>query len=110
MPLPLLVEIILPRPRLPLGEVRSALERGGRLIVSECVRPRPGQPIYAEFVFNLTETFRAPRLHPLYRPGGGFLTPEQWTAGIEAAGFEDVCFLPDIVRVREQVADFFVAA
>ncbi|HET8576580.1 MAG TPA: methyltransferase [Methylomirabilota bacterium] len=95
---------------LTLGEVRRALEPGGRLIVSECVRPRPGQPIYAEFVFNLTETFRSPRLHPLYRPGGGFLTPEQWRAAIEAAGFADVHFLPDIVRVREHVTDFFAAA
>ena len=93
-----------------LAEVRRALEPGGRLIASECVRPHPGQPIYAEFVFNLTETFRSPRLHPLYRPGGGFLTPEQWSAAVEDAGFVDVGFLPDIVRVRERVADFFVTA
>jgi len=92
-----------------LGEIRRALEPGGRLIVSECVRPRPGQAIYAEFIFNLTETFRSPRLHPRYRPVGGFLTPEQWQGAIEAAGFGDVRFLPDIVRVREQVPDFLVA-
>jgi SAM-dependent methyltransferase len=93
-----------------LGEIRQALEPGGRLIVSECVRPRPGQPIYAEFIFNLTETFRSPRLHPRYRPGGGFLTPEQWRGAIEAAGFADIRFLPDIARVHEHVADFLVAA
>ncbi|HET7876436.1 MAG TPA: hypothetical protein VFN71_13030, partial [Methylomirabilota bacterium] len=93
-----------------LGEVLHALEPGGRLIVSECVRPRPRQPIYAEFVFNLMETFRSPRLHPLYRPSGGFLTPEQWKAAFEAAGFVETRFLPDILRVREQVPDFSVAA
>ncbi len=93
-----------------LGEVLRALEPGGRLIVSECVRLRPGQPIYAEFVFNLMETFRSPRLHPLYRPGGGFLTPDQWKDASEAAGFVDVRFLPDILRIREQVPDFFVVA
>lgn len=95
---------------LTLGEALRALEPGGRLVVSECVRPRPRQPIYAEFVFNLMETFRSPRLHPRYRPGGGFLTPEQWRDAVEAAGFADVRFLPDIARIREQVPDFFVAA
>jgi SAM-dependent methyltransferase len=93
-----------------LGEVLRALEPGGRLVASECVRPRLRQPTYAEFVFNLTETFRSPRLHPVYRPSGGFLTPEQWQAAIEAAGFTDVRFLPDIVRVRDRVPDFLVAA
>lgn len=93
-----------------LGEVRRALEPGGQLILSECVRPRPRQPIYTEFVFNLTETFRSPQLHPVHRPCGGFLTPEEWRAAIEVAGFSDVRVLPDIARVREKVPDFLVAA
>lgn len=91
-----------------LGEALRTLEPGGRLVASECVRPR--QPTYAEFVFNLTQTFRSPRLHPPDRPGGGFLTPEQWRGAMEAAGFGDIRFLPDIVRIREQVPDFLVAA
>jgi SAM-dependent methyltransferase len=93
-----------------LGEVFGALEPGGRLIVSECVRPRPGQPIYAEFVFNLMEAFRAPRLHPEYRPNGGFLTPEQWSRAAVAAGFRDVRFLPDIFGLRDEFPSFYVAA
>ena len=93
-----------------LGEIRRALEPGGRLIVSECVRPRPRQPLYAEFIFNLTETFRSPRLHSRYRPSGGFLTSEQWQGAMEAAGFTDIRFLPDIARVHEHVPDFLVAA
>ena len=93
-----------------LGEVLRALEPGGRLVVSECVRSHARQPIEAEFVFNLTETFRSPRLHPLYRPSGGFLTPGQWKGAMEAAGFVDIRFLPDIVRVQEQAPKFIAAA
>ena len=93
-----------------LGEVFRALEPGGRLVLSECVRPRPGLPVYVEFVFNLMETFRAPRLHPDYRPNGGFLTPEQWHRALKAAGFADTRFLPDIERLRDRFPKFNVAA
>lgn len=93
-----------------LGEIVRALGAGGQLIVSECIRPTPEDTLYPEFVFNLLETFRAPRLHPEYRPTGGFLTPEQWTAALESAGFTDVRFLPDIARVRAHVPKFYVAA
>jgi SAM-dependent methyltransferase len=93
-----------------LGEVRRALAPGGRLVVGECVRPRAGQTVYSELVFNLMQTFRAPLLHPDYRPNGGFLTPEQWTAAFDAAGFQGVRVLPDIAALRERVAGFSVAA
>jgi SAM-dependent methyltransferase len=93
-----------------LGEVLRALEPGGRLVVSECVRAQPRQPIESEFVFHLTETFRSPRLHPLYRPSGGFLTPGQWKGAMVTAGFVDIRFLPDIVRVQEQAPRFIAAA
>jgi SAM-dependent methyltransferase len=93
-----------------LSEVFRALEPGGCLIASECVRPLPLQPIDAEFVFNLTATFRSPRLQPSHRPSGGFLTPEQWRGAMETAGFTDVRLLPDVERLRDQVPDFTVAA
>ena len=83
-----------------LGEVRRALEPGGQLIVSECVRPRAEDTIYAEFVFNLLETFRS----------GGFLTPEQWTGALSTAGFADVRLLPDVRRIHDVFPGFYVAA
>lgn len=93
-----------------LGEVRRALEPGGQVIISECVRPFAGQTLYPEFVFNLLGTFRAPRLHPEYRPNGGFLMVEQWSRALERAGFRDVRVLPDIGRIRGVFPAFYAAA
>ncbi|HEY3067861.1 MAG TPA: class I SAM-dependent methyltransferase [Methylomirabilota bacterium] len=93
-----------------LGEIGRALRPGGQLIVSECIRPAAGQTLYPEFVFNLLETFRAPRLHPRYRPNGGFLTPEQWTDAMDAAGFAEIRVLPDIAAIREVFPTFYVGA
>ena len=93
-----------------LGQILRTLRPGGWLIISECVRPYPRQAIYAEFIFNLIQTFRSPRLHPAYRPNGGFLTPDQWKGAIEAARFADTSFVPDVMRIRRQVPDFFVSA
>jgi SAM-dependent methyltransferase len=93
-----------------LQEIRRTLAPGGQLIVSECVRPWPADTLYPEFVFNLLQTFRAPRLHPGYRPNGGFLTPEQWTDALQAAGFRDVRLLPDVTRIRDEFSGFHVAA
>ena len=93
-----------------LEEIRRALRPGGALIVSECVRPYPSYAVYTEFVFNLIQTFRSPRLDEAHRPNGGFLTPRQWKGGLEAAGFTDTCFLPDVMRIHREVSDFFAAA
>lgn len=93
-----------------LREIVHALAPGGRLIISECVRPHPGQAIHVEFIFNLMEAFRSPILHPHHRPNGGFLTPEQWAGSLAAAGLTDVEFLPDIMGIRDQFPQFSVAA
>jgi SAM-dependent methyltransferase len=93
-----------------LGEIRRALTPRGALVLSECVRPFPGRPVHIEFIFNLLESFRAPRLVDPWRPNGGFLTPEQWTAALEACGFNEVAVRPDIARIRMVNPAFVVAA
>jgi SAM-dependent methyltransferase len=93
-----------------LGEIRRALAPGGALVLSECVRPFAARPIYVEFVFNLLESFRSPRLVFPWRPHGGFLAPEQWTAGLMACGFRDVAIVPDVPRLRDLVPACVIAS
>ena len=93
-----------------LAEVRAALAPGGALVISECVRPFAGRPVYVELAFNLLASFRDPILVPGWRPNGGFLTPEQWTQALAANGFTDVRVYPDIGAIRETFPLFVVAA
>ena len=57
------------------------------------------------------ETFRAPRLHPDYRPERRLPHARAVARGaLDAAGFRDVRFLPDIARLRDEFPSFYVAA
>lgn len=93
-----------------LGEIRAALAPGGRLIVSECVRMQPGQPLNAEFIFNLMATFRSRRPDTPGQPPAGFLLPKQWKATLEAAGLTGIRFLPDVLTLSERFPRFHAAA
>jgi hypothetical protein len=77
-----------------LGEIRASLADGGAIVLAECVRPFAGRPVYVELAFNLLGAFRDAVLVPGWRPNGGFLTPEQWRAALEANGFADVAVFP----------------
>ncbi len=93
-----------------LAEIRAVLQPGGALVFAECVRPREGEPLHEELVFNLLERFRAPRLDPVWRPNGGFLTPAQWRATLAANGFESIEVVPDIDAIRDAYPSIAVAA
>jgi SAM-dependent methyltransferase len=93
-----------------LARIREALRPGGRTVLSECVRPRPDQPIYVEFVFNFLEQFTGVVTDAATRPTHGFLTPENWRAAFRAAGFERCAILPDVETLARHYEDFFVAA
>jgi len=93
-----------------LQQIRTALTESGVLVACECVRPFAGMPLYVEFVFNLLQSFRDPVLVPAWRPNGGFLTPEQWTAALAANGFGAIEIFPDIAEIRAAYPQFVVAA
>lgn len=93
-----------------LSELRGVLRPGGRLVMSECLRPFAQSPLHLELVFNLLGSFRDALLVPGWRPNGGFLTPEQWTAALEAGGFEDIHLFPDIAALRDAYPNFVIGA
>ena len=93
-----------------LHEIRECLQPGGTLVIAECVRPFPDIPLHLELVFNLLASFRDPVLVPEWRPNGGFLTTEQWTAAFAANGFDDVRCYPDIANIRDSYPSFSIAA
>ena len=93
-----------------LAQLRQALRPGGALVMAECVRPFPGMPVHLELTFNLLGAFRNAVLVPAWRPNGGFLTPEQWSAALEANGYRDVRVYPDVAAIRDTIPGFLVAA
>ena len=93
-----------------LAEIRRTLAPGGWLVVSECLRPWPGFPVYTEFAFLLLEAYRNPRLDPEMRPTFGFLTPEAWLRALDTAGFEDLRMLPDVPQLRESYPSLVIGA
>ena len=92
-----------------LGALREALSKGGMLVMAECMRLFPDTPLHLESIFNLLSSFRDAKLVPGWRPNGGFLTPEQWTAALETNGFEDVRIYPDIAAIRDAYPSFVIA-
>jgi SAM-dependent methyltransferase len=93
-----------------LAELRGALRDHGLLVMTECIRPFANVPLHLELIFNLLGSFRDALLVPEWRPNGGFLTPEQWTAALEANGFRDVRIYPDIAAIRDAYPSCVIGA
>jgi SAM-dependent methyltransferase len=90
-----------------LSQARLALASDGWLVIGECLRPYPKQPIYPELMFQILESFTDVDLDPEIRPNPGFLTPEQWRSAFARADFGNVKIAPEIDRIREVYPHFF---
>jgi SAM-dependent methyltransferase len=90
-----------------LSQARSALASDGWLVIGECLRPYPNQPIYPELMFQVLESFTDVDLTPDIRPNPGFLTPEQWRRAFARVGFANVKAEPEIETIREFYRHFF---
>jgi SAM-dependent methyltransferase len=93
-----------------LGQARDALTDNGWLVIGECVRPYVNQPIYAELMFQILNSFTDVMTDPEIRPNPGFLTTDQWRRVFTHAGFESVEVTPDLDRIREIYPHFFTGA
>ena len=93
-----------------MNQAYWALAPGGWLVIGECVRPTANQPIYAELIFQLLDSFTDVETDPEIRSNAGFLTPEQWRRAFAKTGFGRVEVAPDIDRIREIYPHFFVGA
>jgi SAM-dependent methyltransferase len=93
-----------------LRQARSALAPDGWLVISECVRPSPNQPMYPELVFQILDSFTEVETHPEFRPNPGFLTAAHWQNAFKHAEFEHTEVKPELDRIREIYPHFFTGA
>ncbi|MFO1429417.1 MAG: class I SAM-dependent methyltransferase [Candidatus Competibacteraceae bacterium] len=93
-----------------LRQMQASLAEDGCLVVGECLRPFPEQPVYIELVFQLLASFTRVTTDPIRRPNPGFLTAEQWRRLLLEAGFNPVEVTPDQERIREIYPRLFVGA
>ena len=93
-----------------LAEARAALVPGGWLVIGEGLRPRRGEPVGAEFPFQLLASFTDVDLDPVTRATPGFLTAEEWLGALARTGFTALEVVPDAVRLRAYHAGMWAAA
>lgn len=93
-----------------LSQAASILASDGWLVIGECIRPYPDQPIYPEMMFQNLESFSDVQVDPEIRPRPGFLTPEQWRRAFSRSGLTNIQIAPDLEKIRDIYPHFFTGA
>ena len=93
-----------------LNQARFALVDDGWLVIGECLRPYVHQPIYAELIFLIMESFTEVHTNLEIRPNPGFLTADHWRQAFKRAGFETVEVAPNVDDIRALYPHFFTGA
>ena len=93
-----------------LSQARDVLADDGWLVIGECMRPYVDQPIYAELMFQILDSFTDVITDPEVRPNSGFLSTDHWRRAFTRAGFERVEVTPNIDRIRDIYPHFFTGA
>ncbi len=84
-----------------LTRARQTLAPDGALVLAECLRLWPGQPVANEFPFLLLDGFTRVEIDPEERPEPGFLEPDVWRRALRRAGLPQVTISPDVERIRD---------
>src|SRR5262249_20556574 len=93
-----------------LSDARAALGTGGRVAARGGGGPAPAEPVDAEWLFQLLDSFHHVVLDPATRPTAGFLTAEAWEAALRRAGFMRIEMVPNVHRLRRHYPGFLAAA
>ncbi|HEY3401311.1 MAG TPA: class I SAM-dependent methyltransferase [Geothrix sp.] len=93
-----------------LGDLRTRLKPGGRLVIGECLKPDLDTPLYLEFFFSFIKSFTEVTLDPRWRPRHGFLTPEAWDMALSHAGFTRIQHVPPPRPLMDRHPGFTVGA
>lgn len=93
-----------------LRALRDTLASGGKLVLAEGIRPKPGLPVAIEFVFQLAREFRFFKPELEFRTTGGFLYFQDWKTALRRAGFTTVWFEPELEKAIEGCPAYSIAA
>jgi SAM-dependent methyltransferase len=78
-----------------LGNIYDSLTRGGKIILSECVRSRREGLLFQELIFNFLDNYADTKLSEV-RPMPGFLDVESWERIFNETKFKNIEIITNV--------------